>query len=248
MKFDSDPNSVYHSTTVTASLFRILARSCALTLAASCSNPKPADTPATTPPTQRSSSGETVQQGTQRGSLAPFASEALIVLPAQRLRASVSDWAAKVRDEKSYLSTIDDEIAFAIRERGLKGQWAFPADLARAAKRNPGYTADPYNVAVGALAAVERDPEKIIGEPLGSQLRAFGGLFNARYALIPVEVRLSPDSSGGRASVHLAVADTRASRLAWKGDVSGDGARTFTPAVAAGLAGRVADLFFTPAR
>jgi len=31
------------------------------------------------------------------------------------------------------------------------------------------------------------------------------------------------------------------------GDVSGDAARTFSPAIAAGLAGRVADLF-TPAR
>jgi len=233
---------------VNASLTRILARSCALALAAGCSNPKPADTPATTPPTQRASSGETIQQGTQRGSLAPFASEALIVLPAQRLRATVPEWADKVGDEKSYLSTIDDEIAFAIRERGLKGQWAFPADLARAAKRNPGYTADPYNVGVAALAPVERDAEKIIAEPLGSQLRAFGGLFNARYALIPVEVRLLPDASGGRASVHLVVVDTRASRLTWKGDISGDGVRNFSPAVAAGLAGRVADLFFTPDR
>ena len=184
-------------------------------------------------------------QGATRGALAPLASEALIVLPVQSLRVSVPEWTEKVGEPRAYLSTVDDEIAFAIRERGVKGQWAFPTDLARSAKRNPGYTADPYNVAVDALTPVERDAEKLIGEPLAGQLRAFAGLFNARYALIPVEMRLVPDPSGGRASLHLVVVDTRAARLTWKADVPGDGVRNFTPAVAAGIAGRVADLFIT---
>lgn len=155
------------------------------------------------------------------------------------------EWSDKVGDPRAYLSTVDDEIAFAVRDHGVKGQWAFPADLARSARRNPGYTADPYNIAVDALTPVERDADKIIGEPLAGQLRAFAGLFNARYALVPVDLRLVPDASGGRASLHLVVVDTRAARLTWKGDVSGDGVKNFTPAVAAGLAGRVADLFIT---
>jgi len=33
----------------------------------------------------------------------------------------------------------------------------------------------------------------------------------------------------------------------WKGDISSDGMRNFSPAIAAGVAGRLADLF-TPAR
>ena len=182
-----------------------------------------------------------------RGALTPLASEALIVLPVQTLRVSVPEWADKVGDQRAYMSTLDDEIAFAVRDRGLRGQWAFPADLARSARRNPGYAVDPYTIALDPLAPVERDPEKHVGEPLAGQLRAFAGLFNARYALIPVELRLVPDASGGRATLHLVVIDTRAARLTWKSDVSGDGMKNFTPAVAAGLAGRVADLF-TPAR
>ena len=81
------------------------------------------------------------------------------------------------------------------------------------------------------------------------QLRAFAGLFNARYAFIPVELRLAPDAGGGaRPTIHAVVIDTRAAKLTWKGDVTGDAVRTFSPAVAAGIAGRVADLFTAPAR
>jgi hypothetical protein len=230
---------LYHSPTVTASLRRLIL----LALLAGCSRPAPAPSPTAQP---SSAPGAPVaSQGAARGALAPLASEVLIVLPVQALRVSVPEWTEKVGDPRAYLSTVDDEIAFAVRDRGIKGQWAFPADLARSAKRNPGYTADPYNIAVDALKPVERDADKILGEPLAGQLRAFAALFNARYALVPVEMRLAPDPSGGRATLHLVVVDTRGARLTWKADVQGDGTRTFTPAVAAGIAGRVADLFTT---
>jgi len=180
--------------------------------------------------------------------LAPLAAEPLVVLPLQGLRFTVPEWTSRVGDERAYLNSVDDEIAFAIRERAFKGQWAFPADLARSARRNPGYAADPYTIAMDPLKPVERDPEKIIAEPLAGQLRAFAGLFNARYAFVPVEMRVAPDASGGgRATVHAVVVDTRAAKITWKGDVAGDVVAAFSPAIAAGLAGRVADLF-SPAR
>jgi hypothetical protein len=180
--------------------------------------------------------------------LASLTSDALVVLPAQVLRMQVPDWSDKVGDPRYYLTKVDDEIAFALRERGLKAKWAFPEDLVRSSKRNPGYAVDPYSISVDPLAPVERDPEKHIGEPLASQLRAFAGLFNARYALIPVEMKLVPDAAGGRATLHLVLVDTRGAKLTWKGDVQGDIAKSFSPAIAAGLAGRVADLFIAQAR
>ena len=170
------------------------------------------------------------------------------MLPVQKLRVSVPEWSEKVGDPRAYLSSVDDEVAFAVRDRGLRAQWAFPPDLARTARRNPGYTVDPYALALDPLKPVERDSDKLVGEPLAGQLRAFAGLFSARYALVPVELSLVPDPAGGRATLHVVVIDTRAAHLTWKGDVSGDGVRNFTPGVAAGLAGRVADLFFTPNR
>jgi hypothetical protein len=188
------------------------------------------------------------QQGSPRGALAPFASEPLIVLPVQTMQLTVTDWSTKVGDPRTYLASVDDEIAFAIRERAFRGKWAFAPDLARSAKRNPTYAVDPYTIALDPLKPVERDPEKIIAEPLAGQLRAFAGLFNARYAFVPVELRLAPDAGGARATIHAVVVDTRSATLTWKGDVSGDVVRSFSPAVAAGIAGRVADLFTTPAR
>jgi hypothetical protein len=167
------------------------------------------------------------------------------VLPVQTLRTTVTDWSDKLGDERAFLSTVDDEIAFAVRERGLRGKWAFPPDLARSARRNPTHAADPYTIALDPLAPVERDPDKIIGEPLAGQLRTLAGLWDARYALVPVELRLTPDPAGARATIHLVVIDVRAARLQWKGDVIADPVRTFSPAVAAGIAGRVADLFTT---
>ena len=170
------------------------------------------------------------------------------MLPVQSLRMTVPDWSDKVGDPKAYLSTVDDEIAFAVRERAIRGKWAFPADLSRSARRNPTYAVDPYAIALEPLAAVERDPEKHIAEPLAGQLRAFAGLFSARFAFIPVELRLAPDAAGGaRATLHVVLVDTRSAKLTWKGDVSGDAVRAFSPAVAATVGGRVADLF-TPAR
>ena len=180
--------------------------------------------------------------------LSSLTAEPLVVLPAQVLRLHVPDWSDKVGDPRYYLTKVDDEIAFALRERGLKAKWAFPEDLARSSKRNPGYAVDPYSISVDPLAPVERDPEKHIGEPLAGQLRAFAALFNARYALIPVEMTLAPDAGGGRATLHLVLVDTRGAKLTWKGDVHGDVAKSFSPAIAAGLAGRVADLFIAQAR
>ena len=232
--------------TVTHSLHTLIALS--LTVAcASSSNPAPGATPTATPSVGVETS--TAGERQERGPLASLGSEPLVVLPVQTVRVTVPGWTEKVGDPRAYLTTLDDEFAFAIRERSIRGKWAFPPDLARSARRNPTYAVDPYTIAIDNLAPVERDADKIIAEPLSGQLRAFAGLFGARYAFIPVSLRLAPEASGGgRATLHVVVVDTRSATLMWKGDVSGDVAQTFSPAIAAGLAGRVADLFITPAR
>ena len=233
---------LYHFSIVTALRLRLIA----LVLVAGCARPA-TQAPASAAETSASSTPAptgTATQGDARGALAPLAAEPLIVLPVQSIRGSVPEWSDKVGDQRAYLGTLDDEIAFAVKERGIRGKWAFPPDLARSARRNPTYAVDPYTIAIDALAPVERDAEKLIGEPLAGQLRAFAGLFSARYAFVPVELRLTPDAGGGgRATLHVVVVDTRSAKLTWKGDVTGDAVRAFSPAVAAGLAGRVADLF-----
>ena len=190
-----------------------------------------------------SPSVRTSTQAGSPGALAAYASQPLVVLPVQSLRLGIPAWSDKVGDHRGYLASVDDEIAFAVREAGVRGKWAFPPALARAARRNPTYAADPYAIAFDLLAPVEKEPDKPIAEPLAGQLRALAALFDARHALVPTVLRLTPEDSGGRATVHLVVVDVRAARVTWKGDVTGPMALSFSPAVAAGLASGVADLF-----
>lgn len=228
----------------------ILSRLVALVCVAGCARAvTPSQGPAS-PPSHRAAAPTraVAAQSPASGPLAPFLSQPLIVLPVQTVRGAVPAWSEEMSDARAYLATLDDEIAFAVRERGLRAKWAFPPDLARAARRNPTYASDPYAIAVDALAPVEKDDDRMIGEPLAGQLRALAAISGARYAFVPVELRLVADSGGGVASLRLMVIDTRLARLTWKGDVSGDHARTFSPAIAAGLAGRVADLFITTSR
>jgi hypothetical protein len=233
---------LYQTATVTTSLSRLIV----LALVASCARPAPTPAPGSSPDatTAAPASAAAGSNAATRGVLESLASEQVVLLPVQGLRFTVPEWTSNVGDERAYRGAVDDEIAFAIRERAFKGKWAFPPDLARSARRNPGYAADPYTIALAPLAPVERDADKIIAEPLAGQLRAFAGLFDARYAVVPVELRVAPDAAGGgRATLHLVVVDTRAAKLTWKGDITGDVVRSFSPAIAADLAGRVADLF-----
>jgi hypothetical protein len=193
-----------------------------------------------------SSSDRSGPQSASPGVLASLASQPLVVLPVQNLRLAVPGWSQKVGEHRAYLASLDDEIAFAVREAGVRGKWAFPPALARASRRNPTYAADPYAIAFDQLVLGEKEPDKPIGEPLAGQLRALAALFDARHALVPTVLRLTPEDSGGRATLHLVVVDVRAARVTWKGDVTGALALSFTPAIAAGVAGGVAELFSVP--
>src|SRR5690348_2590211 len=53
-----------------------------------------------------------------------LAAEHILVLPVQYLVFADSlGWSAQVASPRAYLSNLDDEIAFALRERGLDGRW-----------------------------------------------------------------------------------------------------------------------------
>jgi hypothetical protein len=83
-----------------------------------------------------------------------------------------------------------------------------------------------------------------IGNEIASELRSLIALQeDARYVLFPVEIRFDPAERGtGRAVLRVAILDARMSRITWMGDVLGDPASTFSPALAASVAGHLADL------
>lgn len=177
-----------------------------------------------------------------------MADQALIFLPTRYLRSGDSlGWAGQV-DERQWLSTVDDEIAFALEQRGAARRWTLPADLARAARRNAAFAPDPATVAAEPLRPRGRKLEPRVPEPLISQLRSLIALRDdVRFALLPVEVRFEPVAEGGgRAVLHLVLVDVRRSEVAWATDVASESVDVFSPAVAASLGSRVADLIAAP--
>lgn len=179
--------------------------------------------------------------------LEALAGQPVVVVPAQRLRTGDSlGWAAKAGAPRAYLAQLDDELAFAVRERGTASAWAFGPDVARAARRSPTVAGDPYALAVDPLLGEK--PREDLGAGLVSQLRSIVAISGARYAVVPAELRFVRRADGqGEAVLRVVLVDTRGSRRVWAVDVRSDPAPGFTRGLLASLAGHFADLIAAPA-
>lgn len=176
-----------------------------------------------------------------------LAGEQMLVLPVQYLTFADSlGWSRGVPSTRAYLSTLDDEIAFALTQRGLKGHWTMAPDLIKSVARNQGYAPDPRSLAAGEIRWGQKANTWQLSEPLASQLRSLIALTDARYVLFPVEMRLSSFNGVGHAMLHLVVIDVRRSQVQWSGDLAGAQETKFSPAIAADLASRLADLIAAP--
>jgi hypothetical protein len=180
--------------------------------------------------------------------LAGLAGQQVIVLPVHYLRPGDSlGWAAAVERPRQLLSDVDDEIAFALEERGFRTRWVFPDQLVRSAQRNAPHSPDPRALAAEGLRPLaRRRSDGQLGEPLASQLRALVALHGARYALFPVELRFEKIGGAGRAVLHVLLIDARLSRATWGADVSGDTASTYGRGSIASAANNLADLIAAP--
>jgi hypothetical protein len=176
--------------------------------------------------------------------LAPFATRRVVLAPTQYLRqGDTLGWSARIASPRDFLANVDAELTFALEQRGLKGVWVFPEALARSVKRNPTYAADPYALAAQWLRPPTRKLPEQIPNPLADQLRTLVAINNARYVVLPVEVRFTAAGGAGRAVLHLVLIDARAARVGWVGDIVSEPSPSFSPALAASLASRTADLF-----
>jgi hypothetical protein len=152
-------------------------------------------------------------------------------------------WAAKAGG-RAFLAATDTALEVSVRERGLTS-WVLPSDLARTARRNPMYATNPADIRAGdAVRYLERQREADIPEPVAGQLRTLVGFHDARHALVPVEVRFEPGSTGGNghAILRIAVLDVRGSRIVFIGDIVGPDVPDFSASIATDLARRFTDL------
>ena len=141
---------------------------------------------------------------------------------------------------------LDSAIFLALDSRGLAQRWVMPAGLARSFERNRSYLTDPYLLAVEPLRNATFISAGKIAEPLASQLRNMIALEDdARYVLVPVELRFENSAGTVRGVLRVAFLDPRAAEARWVGDVKGAPATTSAGALMS-VGQRLADLFAAP--
>ena len=185
-------------------------------------------------------------QGAPPGSLSRFASLKVMLLPLQGVRTeAVPAWQQEAGAAGALARSADLAFEAALGERGLATLWVFPASMERAARRNPTYITDPYQLRAGmAVRAAMRKPTDPLAEPFASQLRALAGVSDSRYAVLPLELRFEPTPSGnaGRPRLQVAAIDARGAQVVWVGEVIGAESPAYSAAVLSDLAVRLADL------
>lgn len=179
--------------------------------------------------------------------LAGLSGRSVVMLPTHYLRPDSIGWAARATHPRETLAALDSAIERTFSSRGFSAGWTFPAALARSAKRNAGYVADPYALAGERLRPVARSSDNSLHEPLASQIRGIIAMNDARYAVFPVELRFEPAENGGaRPVLRVALLDGRTSTVRWAGDVRGSVGAQLDATMFDSLAAAVADLVAGP--
>lgn len=181
--------------------------------------------------------------------LSQLAAQRVIVTPAFALvQGDALGWAASIARWRDYIKQLDDEIALAFGDRGLKSQWMYPADLVRAARNNPTYAVDPYTLGVNVLRDPRLKSGDRVGDPLATQLRTMIALqSDARAVLVPVEMKFEKLPTGqGVAVLRVALLDGRLGDVRWVGSVRSDPSPDLSRAVLTSLAAHFADLITAP--
>ena len=171
----------------------------------------------------------------------------VVVLPTHYLRPDSIGGAARATRPKETLAALDSAIERALSARGFSANWAFPAALARSARRNAGYVADPYALAGERLRPLAHTIDNSLHEPLASQIRGIVAMNDARFAIFPVELRFESAAAGTvRPVLRVALLDGRTSTVRWAGDIRGAAGADLNTAMLESLASSFADLVAAP--
>lgn len=206
-----------------------------LTLAlASCHRGKPEPEPGSSAPLQ------------QRP-FSAFVTQRIVVTPAGFVRGGDTlGWVQSLGGPRAAARQLDSAILAAFDARGLAARWVMPAALQRTFERNRSYATDPYQLGLEPLRAAKFETASRYGEPLSSQLRTMVALeADARFVLLPVELRFERDGARMRGVLRVVFADPRLGEARWVGDVKGE-AVSAAPAALASVAQKLADLFVAP--
>lgn len=179
-------------------------------------------------------------QGTPLGSMA---GRQVVVLPVQRnISFPDSTWQEQFPVIRQLVAALDDSIASALGDRGLRNTWTFARDMSAAATRNTGMLPDPHALAVAGLRRLVKASDDPLSEPLASQIRSLVSMRDARYAILPAMLAFESTAGGLRGTVLIYLIDARTARIQWSGAVTSAVERRVSPAMAGDIAQRIADL------
>lgn len=149
--------------------------------------------------------------------------QTVLVLPVQVARRVPGGWVGGAEDARAAARQADSEIAFALGEAGGRAIWVMPDQQVDALSRRPSLEVDPYYLSADELGG-EALKEKRFGDPLYGEIRKMAALFDARYAVWPLELfyRQGPDTASGRLAVQVFLLDARRGDILWHGVVDGD--------------------------
>ena len=175
-----------------------------------------------------------------------MAGQQVLVLPVQYLSFHDSlGWQQSVPNRSAYLARLDTVIASTLTARGLGQAWTFGPEVARASRLNSIIMPDARALSAEWLRG-RLLPDQTVRDPLASQVRSLVGLKGSRYAILPVEIRFEGQRGTGVATLRLVMIDSRMAQVRWAGEIKSDPAATFSPALAASIASRFADLVAEP--
>jgi hypothetical protein len=177
--------------------------------------------------------------------LSPMASQKVVVLPVQLMRADSGAWMDS-RGWDKFRRALDDSIGSIVAARGVGRSWKYASDVVRIAKRNPDYVSDPYSMGVQPLRTVVYKIGDRLPEPFVSNLRSLIALADTRYALVPVEAWFARKGAQQIVVMKLALADGQGGAIVWLGEVGTDPATAMPPDLINTLATRVANLIIAP--
>jgi len=178
-----------------------------------------------------SRAGKTEQVSTTAGPLAGMIGRQVAVLPAQLISTAGPGGTWDVQPERaSLLQILDEEIADALRKRGVRSNWTFPEELIASARRNAGLAGNPLGLSVAGVRRW-RAGDTPLPEPLASEVRTLVSLTSARYVIMPIETRVDVREGQRKGAMRVFLIDARTARVLWAGDVEGQPVRD--PAVAA---------------
>lgn len=183
------------------------------------------------------------------------------VLPLQSAFPTPSGaWPGGQASQGSTVDAFDAEVDFALSENRETSKWTGPGKVVKSAGRNPLLKVDPERLAYEGLDNEGKNEFKeILYEPLRGQLRSLSALLDTRIVVLPLRLAYrapetktgdgsAPDTAAadtagaapspdGRLAVRVAVIDTRAGQLLWRGWVAGPAGEPDAAGALAGVAG-----------